>query len=49
VCFFGDMPPERWRPWSVAHRVLRPESRRAADITVDQAMAAFRELVQQPA
>jgi len=49
VCFFGDMPPERWRPWGVAHRVLRPESRRAADITLDQAVAAFCELVQQPA
>jgi len=49
VCFFGDMPPERWRPWGVAHRVLRPESRRAADITVEDAMAAFRELAPQPA
>ena len=45
VCFFGDMPPERWRPWGTPHRVLRPESRRATDITVDAAMAAFRELV----
>lgn len=49
VCFFGDMPPERWRPWGVPHRVLRPESRRAADITVDAAMAAFGELARQPA
>ena len=45
VCFFGDMPPERWRPWGTPHRVLRPESRRATDITVDAVMAAFRELV----
>ena len=45
VCFFGDMPPERWRPWGTPHRVLRPESRRATDITVDATMSAFRELV----
>jgi heptosyltransferase III len=44
VCFFGDMPPERWRPWGTPHRVLRPESRKALDITVDAAMSAFREL-----
>jgi ADP-heptose:LPS heptosyltransferase len=49
VCFFGDMPPERWRPWGVAHRVLRPQSRRAEDISVDEAVAAFRDLIQQPA
>jgi heptosyltransferase III len=45
VCFFGDMPPVRWRPWGTPHRVLRPESRRAADITVDATMGAFRELM----
>jgi ADP-heptose:LPS heptosyltransferase len=45
VCFFGDMAPEQWRPWGAAHRVLRPESRKAADIPVDQAVAALRELV----
>ena len=45
VCFFGDMPPERWRPWGTPHRVLRPQSRKATDITVDAAMSAFRELV----
>jgi len=45
VCFFGDMAPEHWGPWGVPHRVLRPESRKAADLTVDQAIAALRELV----
>ncbi|HEV3010826.1 MAG TPA: glycosyltransferase family 9 protein [Burkholderiales bacterium] len=44
VCFFGDVPPERWRPWGVPHRILRPESRKAADISVDEAVAAFRDL-----
>jgi heptosyltransferase-3 len=44
VCFFGDMPPERWRPWGTPHRVLRPESRRAADVSVDDALAALTEV-----
>jgi len=46
VCFFGDMPPEQWGPWGVPHRVLRPESRKAADISVDDAFAAFRDLTE---
>jgi ADP-heptose:LPS heptosyltransferase len=46
VCFFGDMPPEQWRPWAVPHRVLRPPSQNAADILVDEALAALRELMQ---
>jgi ADP-heptose:LPS heptosyltransferase len=44
VCFFGDMAPEQWRPWGVPHRVLRPESRSAADIGVEQTLTALREL-----
>jgi ADP-heptose:LPS heptosyltransferase len=44
VCFFGDMPPERWRPWGAPHRVLRPESRKAADISVADALAASADL-----
>ena len=46
VCFFGDMSPDHWRPWGVPHRVLRPASRNAADITVDETVSAFRELMQ---
>lgn len=45
VCFFGDVAPERWRPWGAPHRVLRPESRCATDISVESTIAAFRELV----
>jgi heptosyltransferase III len=44
VCFFGDSPPERWRPWGVAHRVLRPASGNAADIPAEQVLAAFASL-----
>jgi ADP-heptose:LPS heptosyltransferase len=45
VCFFGDMPPERWRPWGVPHRVLRPESRKVADLTVEEVVGAYSELM----
>jgi ADP-heptose:LPS heptosyltransferase len=48
VCFFGDVDPGQWRPWGTPHRVLRPDSRKAADISVDQALAALRELTQDP-
>lgn len=46
VCFFGDVSPVQWRPWGVPHRALRPASGKAADISVDEALAALRELVQ---
>jgi ADP-heptose:LPS heptosyltransferase len=32
VALFGDSPVERWRPWGVPHRVVRPESRNLADL-----------------
>ena len=44
VCFFGDSTPERWRPWGVPHRVLRPASRQVADIEVSEVMKALSEL-----
>ena len=44
VCFFGDVDPAQWRPWGVPHRVLRAASRRASDISVDETLAALREL-----
>ena len=46
VCFFGDVAPEQWRPWGAPHRVLRPASHNAADIGVEQALGALRELTQ---
>jgi ADP-heptose:LPS heptosyltransferase len=45
VCFFGDVAPEQWRPWGVPHRVLRAPSRKVADISVDETLAALRELL----
>jgi ADP-heptose:LPS heptosyltransferase len=46
ACFFGDSPVERWRPWGVPHRVLRAPSGNVRDVSVDDAAAAFRALVQ---
>ena len=44
LCFFGDSDAARWHPWGVPYRLLQPESRNAADISVDAALQALREL-----
>jgi ADP-heptose:LPS heptosyltransferase len=44
VALFGDSPPERWRPWGVAHRVVRPGSRDLADLALEPVLGAVREL-----
>ena len=45
LSFFGSTDPARWRPWGVPHRVLQPASRRAADISVDEAFHSFESLL----
>ncbi len=45
VCFFGDSPPERWRPWGVRYKLLRPPSNRVEDISVETAFAAVTSLL----
>jgi ADP-heptose:LPS heptosyltransferase len=47
LCFFGDSDATRWHPWGVPYRLLQPDSRDAADISLAAALQAFREL-QQP-
>jgi ADP-heptose:LPS heptosyltransferase len=44
LCFFGDSPPERWRPWKTPHELLRPESRDLRDLKVEAALAGFERL-----
>jgi ADP-heptose:LPS heptosyltransferase len=44
VALFGDSPVERWRPWGVPHRVLRPESCNLADLPLEAVLDAYREL-----
>jgi ADP-heptose:LPS heptosyltransferase len=46
VCFFGNSDAARWRPWGVPHLVLQPESRNVTDISVETALAAYRQLTQ---
>lgn len=40
VALFGDSPVERWRPWGVAHRVLRPDSGDLADLPLEPVLEA---------
>ena len=40
VALFGDSPVDRWRPWGVPHRVLRPDSRDLADLPVEPVLEA---------
>ena len=44
VALFGDSPPERWRPWSVAHRVVRPGSHDLAALALEPVLEAYRAL-----
>jgi len=44
LCFFGDSDAARWHPWGVPYRLLQPESRDAADISLAEALRGFREL-----
>ena len=44
VALFGDSPVERWRPWGVAHRIVRPASRDVADLAAAEVLAAYAEL-----
>jgi len=44
LCFFGDSPPDRWRPWKAPHELLQPASRDLADLTVEEALAGFERL-----
>ncbi len=47
LCFFGDSDAARWHPWGVPYRLLQPESRDVADVSLALALQAFRELLQQ--
>jgi heptosyltransferase-3 len=44
VALFGDSPVARWRPWAVAHRVLRPDSGDLADLPLEPVLEALRSL-----
>lgn len=45
VCLFGDSGAARWRPWAVPYRLLQKPSFDVADITVEEVVCAFNELM----
>lgn len=48
VALFGDAPVERWRPWGVRYRIVRPESRDVADAPVAAVVAAYAQIASTP-
>jgi ADP-heptose:LPS heptosyltransferase len=48
VALWADSPVERWRPWRVSHRVVRPASRNLADLALEPVLEAYAALVQVP-
>jgi ADP-heptose:LPS heptosyltransferase len=44
VALFGDSPVVRWRPWGVAHRVVRPASGNLADLPLEPVLEALQAL-----
>ena len=44
VALFGDSPVERWRPWRVPHRVVRPDSKDLRDLPVAPVLEAYFEI-----
>jgi ADP-heptose:LPS heptosyltransferase len=44
VALFGDSPVDRWRPWGVEYRVLRPDSRNLAELELEPVLEAIRAL-----
>ncbi len=45
LCFFGNSGAAHWRPWGVEHRLLQPDSLNVPDISVDEAVATFNDLM----
>lgn len=45
LCFFGDSDATRWHPWGVPYVLLQTPTRCAGDIDVDEAFAAFTQLM----
>jgi ADP-heptose:LPS heptosyltransferase len=41
VALFGDSSVERWRPWGVPHRVVRPDSRDLRDLPAAPVLEAY--------
>ncbi|MGV6851509.1 MAG: glycosyltransferase family 9 protein [bacterium] len=46
VCFFGNSDAKQWFPWGVRHQLLQPDSEVVDDITVEQVLKAFGQLLE---
>src|SRR5258706_2242326 len=46
VALWADSPVERWRPWRVPHRVVRPDSKNLADLDLGPVLDAYAALVE---
>lgn len=44
VCFFGAPVMTRWHPWGTHHVLLHPNSHYVSDITVNEALIAYKQL-----
>lgn len=44
VCFFGNSDATVWHPWGVPYQLLQKPSQNVADISADEALAAFEAL-----
>jgi ADP-heptose:LPS heptosyltransferase len=45
LSFFGKSEATRWHPWGVPHRILQPTSQNVSDISVEDAMTGFANLL----
>lgn len=45
VCFFGNSSVVQWHPWRVPYIALQPESRQVGDISTDEVMNAYAQLL----
>lgn len=41
LCFFGDSPVDRWRPWGTRHIVLQSTSQKVEDISLEEASGSL--------
>jgi heptosyltransferase III len=44
ICFFGNSGAQHWQPWGVPHELLQPDSHDVKDVSVADALAAWKRL-----
>lgn len=46
LCFFGKSSSAHWRPWGVPHILIQPPSQEVTDISMEEALTSFKELLE---